>query len=511
MANSLILRLLHILRPAGNFCAAALLLLCSALPSGGQPQNELSAHGGGGLSTLLYTLPYGQRTVGFGYDAGLGYTRFLDASMVGKILGERFMDTQIGVVTGLSLSRYSAAAQLDGAAFALPDQIDVDGNPYDLHVELLRYRERQRATFVSIPLMVTYQHGRGKKLLYAQAGLKLSIPVVARYEVRNAAIRNEGYYYRLNYTVKDVLYKGFGEFTGRSSAGALPLRVVCAAAVEGGIRWQLSNSFALYAGLFADCGLNSALRPSGGESLMHPNVDSPENFTTGSALASRYTDNDRTVDKLSLASVGLKVHISFGLQQLDDNTSAYLRMQNWELQRFEDLLQLEMQMRRGEAIMQRKKMKAEAQQQQQVQLQKLNEELQRNVAKIRLRQQQQQDEMHVGMKNIIEQPIGDYSSSQTDPTPDQKTDMDRKVVLLKQNPSFRVICVGHTCDLGREEVNERISRARAEKAKNYLVQQGIEESRISVLGEGSRYPLVPNTSEKNRRINRRVEILIAEE
>ncbi|MDR0414521.1 MAG: OmpA family protein, partial [Prevotellaceae bacterium] len=125
--------------------------------------------------------------------------------------------------------------------------------------------------------------------------------------------------------------------------------------------------------------------------------------------------------------------------------------------------------------------------------------------------QQEEVVVRIEMKNTIEQPVAAYSASQTEPTPDQKTDMDGKIMLLKQNPSFRVICVGHSCDLGREEVNERISRARAEKAKDYLVQQGIEESRISVLGEGSRYPLVPNTSEKNRRINRRVELLIVEE
>jgi hypothetical protein len=300
------LKVLPVFRPVGNFCAAALLLLCSAPSVAGQPKNELSAHGGGGLSALRYTLPYGERKAGFGYDAGLGYTRFVGSS--------------IGVGTGVSLSSYSATAQLDGATIILHDQHDAEGDVYDLHAKLLRYREQQQATFVHIPLMLSYYRNRQQSSLYAQGGLKLSIPLSGRYESRNATIRSEGDYPRFGYLIQNSPYRGFGEFGGRNTEGTLDLKMVYTVAVEAGIRWPLSSAFTLYAGLFADYGLNDALRSPRSESLMRPNAATPESFTTGSVLASRYTADNRAVDKLSLMSVGMKVRIAFGFQQLN-NTS----------------------------------------------------------------------------------------------------------------------------------------------------------------------------------------------
>jgi hypothetical protein len=304
------LKVLHTLRLAGNFCTAALLLLCSAPSSVGQPQNELSAHGGGGLSALRYTLPYGERKAGFGYDAGLGYTRFVGSS--------------IGVGTGVSLSSYSATAQLDGATLILRNRHDAEGDVYDLHAELLRYREQQQATFIHIPLMLSYHRNRQRISLYAQGGLKLSIPLSARYESRNATIRSEGDYPRFGYLIQNPPYRGFGEFDGRNTEGTLDLKMVYTAAVEAGIRWPLSSAFTLYAGMFADYGLNDALRSPRSESLMRHNAAVPQNFTTGSVLASRYTADNRAVDRLSLMSVGMKVRIAFGFPQLNnisDNTT----------------------------------------------------------------------------------------------------------------------------------------------------------------------------------------------
>jgi hypothetical protein len=345
------MEVLYNFRFVGNLCAVALLLLCSALPTGGQPKNELAAYGGGGLSALSYTLPYGEREDGFGYDAGLVYTRFVGS--------------RIGVGTGVSLSSYSATAQLDGATLILRNQHDdVGGVVYDFHAELLRYREQQQATFVHIPLMLSYHQNKRKSSLYAQGGVKLSIPLIARYESRNGAIRTAGDY--VGTLISDP-NMGFGEFNNRSTEGTLDLKMVYTAAVEAGIRWRLSSAFALYTGLFADYGLNNALRSPRSENLVRLNAADPKNFTTGSVLDSRYTADNRAVDKLSLMSAGLKVRIAFGFPQFHNTSiSNQLRIKNWELERLEELQQLEKQ-KEEEELKQReeKKAKDEAQQQQQ--------------------------------------------------------------------------------------------------------------------------------------------------
>ncbi len=72
---------------------------------------------------------------------------------------------------------------------------------------------------------------------------------------------------------------------------------------------------------------------------------------------------------------------------------------------------------------------------------------------------------------------------------------------------------GHTCDLpprgSRYPTNWELSFARANKVRGYLVElKGLEADRFSVAAYGSTKPVRANTSEANRRMNRRVEIVL---
>ena len=70
----------------------------------------------------------------------------------------------------------------------------------------------------------------------------------------------------------------------------------------------------------------------------------------------------------------------------------------------------------------------------------------------------------------------------------------------------RVSVVGHTCDLGPEAYNQGLSSRRSESVKRALVDMGVDPEAIVTDGRGESTPLVPNTSEANRELNRRVEI-----
>jgi len=66
---------------------------------------------------------------------------------------------------------------------------------------------------------------------------------------------------------------------------------------------------------------------------------------------------------------------------------------------------------------------------------------------------------------------------------------------------------GHTCDLGSDEYNLNLSRRRAERVRNDLIQfYRIKPRRLVVVGYGERLPHEPNDLEVNRRLNRRVVI-----
>jgi len=66
--------------------------------------------------------------------------------------------------------------------------------------------------------------------------------------------------------------------------------------------------------------------------------------------------------------------------------------------------------------------------------------------------------------------------------------------------------VGHTDSVGSDEVNNRISRQRAEEVANYLRSQGVQAERLEILGAGKRFPVADNSTDAGRAQNRRVEI-----
>jgi len=62
--------------------------------------------------------------------------------------------------------------------------------------------------------------------------------------------------------------------------------------------------------------------------------------------------------------------------------------------------------------------------------------------------------------------------------------------------------------VGSKEYNKKLSLKRAEAVKRVLSEHfGIDPSRMVAKGYGEEYPLVPNTSDTNRALNRRVEIV----
>lgn len=89
-------------------------------------------------------------------------------------------------------------------------------------------------------------------------------------------------------------------------------------------------------------------------------------------------------------------------------------------------------------------------------------------------------------------------------------ELDKVVRLLKDNPLLKIELSAHTDDQGTDVFNKRLSERRGEAARNYIIRHGIDAERISAKGYGKTQPLVPNISDENRAINRRVEIKVIE-
>jgi outer membrane protein OmpA-like peptidoglycan-associated protein len=82
--------------------------------------------------------------------------------------------------------------------------------------------------------------------------------------------------------------------------------------------------------------------------------------------------------------------------------------------------------------------------------------------------------------------------------------------VLVANPKITIEVQGHTDNVGNAAYNQKLSQQRADSVKAYLVKKGIAESRLVSKGYGMTQPLVPNNSEANKALNRRVQFIRTE-
>jgi outer membrane protein OmpA-like peptidoglycan-associated protein len=81
---------------------------------------------------------------------------------------------------------------------------------------------------------------------------------------------------------------------------------------------------------------------------------------------------------------------------------------------------------------------------------------------------------------------------------------------MKKNLRAVVSIVGHTDNFGTLDETQSLSEQRAQEAVRYLIGKGIGRERILPRGEGSRTPIVSNTTPSGRKQNRRLEVTIIE-
>ncbi len=87
-----------------------------------------------------------------------------------------------------------------------------------------------------------------------------------------------------------------------------------------------------------------------------------------------------------------------------------------------------------------------------------------------------------------------------------KAKMDDLVGKIKGVNLEVIIAVGHTDAVGGDAYNQKLSVARSEAVKAYLVSKGVEKNRVYTEGKGEKQPVADNKTADGRAKNRRVEI-----
>lgn len=108
----------------------------------------------------------------------------------------------------------------------------------------------------------------------------------------------------------------------------------------------------------------------------------------------------------------------------------------------------------------------------------------------------------IQLKNVF------FEQSKATLLPESYPELDRLVRIMVSNKTLEIQLEGHTDGRGDPEANLRLSEARVNAVKDYLVSKGISEKRILGKGFGGARPMVSNDTETNRQMNRRVEFKI---
>lgn len=113
---------------------------------------------------------------------------------------------------------------------------------------------------------------------------------------------------------------------------------------------------------------------------------------------------------------------------------------------------------------------------------------------------------------VLDNVYYDFSQSYLQPT--SYPALDKLAAMLEQNPDIVIELSAHTDSKGKDELNQRLSEARAKSCVDYLVSKGIDAARLQYKGYAATRPVAPNQkadgsdNPEGRARNRRTEFKV---
>ncbi|MBE0539558.1 MAG: OmpA family protein [Ignavibacterium sp.] len=98
-----------------------------------------------------------------------------------------------------------------------------------------------------------------------------------------------------------------------------------------------------------------------------------------------------------------------------------------------------------------------------------------------------------------------FAFNKSEITPESDKVLMGALKTLQMHPDIVVEISGHTDNVGSNAYNQKLSQRRSDAVKAWLVAKGIPADRITSVGYGEEHPRVPNDTEDNKRLNRRIE------
>jgi peptidoglycan-associated lipoprotein len=91
---------------------------------------------------------------------------------------------------------------------------------------------------------------------------------------------------------------------------------------------------------------------------------------------------------------------------------------------------------------------------------------------------------------------------------DQRAILDAKLPVFRANPGVKIRIEGNADERGSDEYNQALGMRRAQTARKYLIDNGIDASRIDISSNGEERPVCQDHNEACWQQNRRDEFVI---
>ncbi len=116
-----------------------------------------------------------------------------------------------------------------------------------------------------------------------------------------------------------------------------------------------------------------------------------------------------------------------------------------------------------------------------------------------------------GSQEQLNQTVGDtvlFGFDQSELSAEARAILDRQASWLQRYGNLRIVIEGHADERGTREYNLALGARRAASARNYLIAQGVDPERISVISYGKERPAAGGSDERSWRLNRRAVTVI---
>ena len=441
-------------------------------------RHEFSLWGGIGLSSLYYEPTFGQQAHGFGGVAGLGYTVYFSKS--------------IGLLIGGEFSFLNSSLKIDQFEDRYKDP-EIPDVTIDYIARLTDYTEKQRLVNFNIPLALQIQAGETHKF-YASVGLKIGVPVSARYQASGASVKAAYYDNAGNeipmVSASDPVYDPARLNEMHDINEKMSFKTAYIGALELGAKWRLGRTVSLYTGLFAEYGFNDIVDKHDKTFIYYDNSQ-PGYYNANSVLVSQYTNNRQTesfVKHVSPLAVGFKLRLGFNLcgksaergeqpVKKKEKDPAFNDPDNDYYDFYDDVNTPRRRLTNVE----------------------IEEDLRRAVS-----------EYGTSVRGVVNVELEGFELAQSFLSKHMERVLDEKIAQIRKTygNNISIICEGHTCNTGSMEYNMRLGLKRANIVRDYLIKSGYRSDRVVAISKGPLAPIAPNDTEANRKKNRRVVLIV---